>query len=241
MFALDRRAGRIDGDAIARSRPTPRGIETIRADRAAAANRYFAGHAEVGTQMRSLHVAESEVERRSTARSASAPLGRLVDIGTGTGRMIELFGPRREPGARHRPPPGNAPPRPRQARSGRASRRAAPGRHVRAAARLGSADTVIIHQVLHYAQSPAAAVAEAARLLAPGGAPDRRFRRRTSARSCAPPTPMSAWASTTRRCRLVRGGRARRPRHRASRRRRADGDLLARAAEGGQSPQRRAA
>ena len=33
----------------------------------------------------------------------------------------------------------------------------------------GSADTVIIHQVLHYAQQPAAAIAEAARLLAPGG------------------------------------------------------------------------
>jgi ubiquinone/menaquinone biosynthesis C-methylase UbiE len=33
----------------------------------------------------------------------------------------------------------------------------------------GAADTVIIHQVLHYAQQPAAAVAEAARLLAPAG------------------------------------------------------------------------
>ena len=33
----------------------------------------------------------------------------------------------------------------------------------------GSADTVIIHQVLHYAHSPAAAIAEAARVLAPGG------------------------------------------------------------------------
>src|SRR5436853_3405917 len=37
--------------------------ETIRADRAEAANRYFAGHAEVWDQIRSLHVAESEVER----------------------------------------------------------------------------------------------------------------------------------------------------------------------------------
>jgi len=37
--------------------------ESIRADRAEAANRYFAGHAEVWDQIRSLHVAESEVER----------------------------------------------------------------------------------------------------------------------------------------------------------------------------------
>ena len=42
----------------------------------------------------------------------------------------------------------------------------------------GSADSVIIHQVLHYAHSPAAAIAEAARVLSPGGTPaGRRFRR----------------------------------------------------------------
>jgi ubiquinone/menaquinone biosynthesis C-methylase UbiE len=33
----------------------------------------------------------------------------------------------------------------------------------------GSADCVIIHQVLHYAHAPADAIAEAARVLAPGG------------------------------------------------------------------------
>jgi ArsR family transcriptional regulator len=32
-----------------------------------------------------------------------------------------------------------------------------------------AADNVIIHQVLHYAHSPASAIAEAARVLAPGG------------------------------------------------------------------------
>jgi ArsR family transcriptional regulator len=32
-----------------------------------------------------------------------------------------------------------------------------------------SADTIVIHQVLHYAHSPAAAIAEAGRVLAPGG------------------------------------------------------------------------
>ena len=33
----------------------------------------------------------------------------------------------------------------------------------------GAADNIVIHQVLHYAHSPAAAIAEAARVLAPGG------------------------------------------------------------------------
>ena len=32
-----------------------------------------------------------------------------------------------------------------------------------------SADTIVIHQVLHYAHSPASAITEAARVLAPGG------------------------------------------------------------------------
>src|SRR5204863_8167003 len=68
--------------------------ESIRAERAEAANRYFAGHAEVWDQIRSLHVAESEVERAIDNALGYRPLGRLVDIGTGTGRMIELFGPR---------------------------------------------------------------------------------------------------------------------------------------------------
>src|SRR5207342_1598310 len=68
--------------------------ESIRAERAEAANRYFTGHADVWDQIRSLHVAESEVERAIGTALGNRPLGRLVDIGTGTGRMIELFGPR---------------------------------------------------------------------------------------------------------------------------------------------------
>src|SRR5437588_3269778 len=68
--------------------------ESIRAERAEAANRYFAGHAEVWDQIRSLHVAESEVERAIDVALGRRSLGRLVDVGTGTGRMIELFGPR---------------------------------------------------------------------------------------------------------------------------------------------------
>ena len=43
--------------------------------------------------LRSLHVAESEVEAAIARALGGAPVGRLIDIGTGTGRMIELFGP----------------------------------------------------------------------------------------------------------------------------------------------------
>jgi len=143
--------------------------ETIRAERAEAANRYFAGHAEVWDQIRSLHVAESEVERAIDRALPKEPLGRLVDIGTGTGRMIELFGPR----AAH------AIGIDRSSEMLRLARVKLEAAGIPSSLRQGdmyalplpdgSADSIIIHQVLHYAHSPAAAIAEAARVLAPGG------------------------------------------------------------------------
>src|SRR6476619_487542 len=51
--------------------------ESIRAERAEAANRYFAGHAEVWDQIRSLHVAESDVEGAIDQSLGKRALGRL--------------------------------------------------------------------------------------------------------------------------------------------------------------------
>jgi len=143
--------------------------ESIRAERAEAANRYFAGHAEVWDQIRSLHVAESQVERAIDKALGNRSLGRLVDIGTGTGRMIELFGPRS----------AHAIGIDRSSEMLRLARVKLEAAGIQSSLRQGdmyalpladqSADSVIIHQVLHYAHSPAQAIAEAARVLAPGG------------------------------------------------------------------------
>jgi ArsR family transcriptional regulator len=143
--------------------------ETIRADRAEAANLYFAGHAEVWDQIRSLHVAESEVEQAIDDALGKRPLGRLVDVGTGTGRMIELFGPRSS----------QASGIDRSSDMLRVARVKLEAAGISSSLRQGdmyalplgdqSAETIVIHQVLHYAHSPAAAIAEAARVLAPGG------------------------------------------------------------------------
>ena len=143
--------------------------ESIRAERAEAANRYFTGHAEVWDQIRSLHVAESEVERAIDRALGKRALGRLVDIGTGTGRMIELFGPRSS----------QAIGIDRSSEMLRLARVKLEAAGIASSLRQGdmyalplqdeSADSIIIHQVLHYAHSPAAAIAEAARVLAPGG------------------------------------------------------------------------
>jgi ubiquinone/menaquinone biosynthesis C-methylase UbiE len=143
--------------------------EGIRAERAEAANRYFAGHASVWDQIRSLHVAESEVERAIDAALGRRSLGRLVDIGTGTGRMIELFGPRST----------QAIGIDRSSEMLRLARVKLEAAGIHSSLRQGdmyalplddgSADSVIIHQVLHYAHSPASAIVEAARVLSPGG------------------------------------------------------------------------
>jgi ArsR family transcriptional regulator len=144
-------------------------LAAVRADRAAAAERYFASHAKDWDELRSLHIAESEVEAAVGRALADKPVGRLVDVGTGTGRMIELFG--RD--AVHAVGVDRSPEMLRLARVklGEAGfeHELRQGDMYSLALPASSADTVIIHQVLHYAQQPAAAVAEAARLLAPGG------------------------------------------------------------------------
>jgi ubiquinone/menaquinone biosynthesis C-methylase UbiE len=152
----------LDGDRIR--------LSAVRAVRAEAAERYFASHAEIWDTIRSLHVAESAVEHAIAKAMEGRKLGRLVDIGTGTGRMIELLGENA----------ASAIGIDRSSEMLRLARvkldRAGIGD---ASLRQGdmyalplvddSADSAILHQVLHYAQSPAAAIAEAARVLRPGG------------------------------------------------------------------------
>ena len=144
-------------------------LEVVRADRAEAAARYFSAHAGIWDQIRSLHVAEADVEKAIDRMLGKRPLGRLVDIGTGTGRMIELFAPRA----------AYAVGIDKSSEMLRLARVKLEAAGVSSSLRQGdmyalplqdeSADCVIIHQVLHYAHSPAAAISEAARVLSPGG------------------------------------------------------------------------
>ena len=145
-------------------------LAAVRADRAAAAERYFAARAKDWDEIRSLHVAESEVEAAIARALEARPVGRLVDIGTGTGRMIALFGAR----ASHalgldRSPEMLRLARVKLAEAGLSTAELRQGDMYALPLSGGSADTVILHQVLHFAHQPEAAVGEAARLLAPGG------------------------------------------------------------------------
>jgi len=145
-------------------------LAAVRADRARAAEEYFAAHAGEWDAIRSLHVAESEVEGAIRAVLGTAPLGRLVDVGTGTGRMIELLGGRaRQALGIDRSPEMLRLARTKLAEAGLAQAELRQGDMYALPLASGSADMVIVHQVLHYAQQPGAAIAEAARLLAPDG------------------------------------------------------------------------
>ena len=141
-------------------------LEAVRADRQAAAEAYFAAHAEQWDAIRSLHVAESDVEAAMSRALDTSAVGRLVDIGTGTGRILELFS-----GQADRATGIDRSPEMLRLARAKLSKANLDNVEIRQgdmySLELPSAesDTVILHQVLHYAQQPGAAIAEAARLL----------------------------------------------------------------------------
>jgi ArsR family transcriptional regulator len=168
LFALIAAAG--DDESRRQFEADRTRLAAVRSDRAEAAARYFAAHAAEWDQIRSLHIAESEVEAAIREAVGDGKIGRLVDIGTGTGRMIELFGEQAEQSI-------GIDRSTEMLRLARVKLEAA-GIHAVSLRQGdmyalplpdGQADVVLLHQVLHYAQSPAAAIAEGARLLAPGG------------------------------------------------------------------------
>jgi ArsR family transcriptional regulator len=142
----------------------------VQAARAASAAEYFAQNADRWNDIRSLYVSESAVEDAILAEAGPGPYERLVDLGTGAGRMLTLLGPRARRGL-------GLDLSQQMLNIARANAAAAGLAHcelrhgdIRATGLpSGSADLVIVHQVLHYLTDPASAVAEAARLVAPGG------------------------------------------------------------------------
>ena len=144
-------------------------LAAVRADRTAAASAWFESHAGEWDAIRSLHVAETEVEAAIADVLGDTRIGQLVDIGTGTGRMLELFAGR----ARAAIGIDRSSEMLRLARAKLAD--AGIGAELRQADLYalpiadGAADLAILHNVLHFAQQPAGAIAEAARVLGDGG------------------------------------------------------------------------
>lgn len=145
-------------------------LAAVRADRAAAANAWFEANAGQWDAIRSLHIAESDVEAAMKQVFGDARIGQLIDIGTGTGRMLELFGPQ----ADHALGIDRSSEMLRLARA-KLAERGLDRAELRQADLYalpmgdGQADAAILHHVLHFAQQPGAAIAEAARVLKGGG------------------------------------------------------------------------
>lgn len=149
-------------------------LSAVREKRAAAATAYFKANASEWGRIRSLHAPEREVEAAILRLVADRPIDTLLDAGTGTGRMLELLAPH----AKRAVGVDSSPEMLAIARD-MLLRHTLPHAQVRLADtyRLpfeagGTAtgfDVVVFHQVLHYLDDPAAAVAEAARVLKRGG------------------------------------------------------------------------
>ena len=145
-------------------------LATVRSERAAAAQAYFRRHAAEWDRIRKLHVADTAVEAAIGGALADAPMRSLLDLGTGTGRMLELLGPRIERGL------GLdlsldmlALARARLDRAGLKHCSVRQGDIYDLALPKDSFDLVVIHQVLHFLDDGARAIGEAARVLRPGG------------------------------------------------------------------------
>lgn len=161
-----------EGDAgfAARVQEDKRHLAAIRAAREAQAEAYFARHAAEWDTLRNLHAEDGPIEAALAEVLGSGDLGALLDVGTGTGRMAELFaGPASHVTAFDKSP--------EMLRIARARLQHLPADRVDlvqgdftalpfADARF---DTVLFHQVLHYAQAPEDVLAEAARVTRPGG------------------------------------------------------------------------
>jgi SAM-dependent methyltransferase len=163
-------AERDDAQFAARCAEDRRHLAAIRAAREASAAAYFARHAAEWDTLRGLHSPDGPVEAALAEALGEASLGALLDVGTGTGRMAELFAPRaRQVTALDMSPEMLRIARTRLQHLPAEQTSLVQGDFSALPFAEASFDTVLFHQVLHYAQDPGAVLGEAARVTRPGG------------------------------------------------------------------------
>ncbi|SLN37046.1 ArsR/SmtB family transcription factor [Oceanibacterium hippocampi] len=165
----ERLIGLIDDDDPARRRDLAR-LDDVKGERARAAAAYFRANAARWDEIRTLYIAEAAVEEALLEFFADREIGNFLDIGTGTGRILQVFGPRVGQGigidmshemlAIARESLERAELRNCQVRHGDMYHLPLEDRSV---------DAVAIHQVMHFADDPQAVIREAGRVLRPEG------------------------------------------------------------------------
>ena len=157
----------IDDPILARDRERLATVKQARAERAQA---YFSRNAAEWDELRRLHVSDAVVEKALLKLVGRTPVDSLLDLGTGTGWILQLLSDvyRRAVGID-------------ASRDMLSVARANLDKAgiVKASVRQGDIlnlpldgqdfDLVTIHQVLHFLDQPERAIAEAARILRPGG------------------------------------------------------------------------
>jgi SAM-dependent methyltransferase/DNA-binding HxlR family transcriptional regulator len=145
-------------------------LAEVRRARDAQAARYFAAQAPNWDRIRALHVPEERVEAALREVVGAGSIHALLDLGTGTGRMLELLAPLAERAVGiDQSPAMLAVARARLERARLRNVQLRQGDIYAVPVERNGYDLVVLHQVLHYLDDPGRALREAARVLRPGG------------------------------------------------------------------------
>lgn len=162
-------AGRIDPKDPVVSSDLER-LEQVRKARTEMAQSYFSGIASQWDRLRSLHVPDEAVEAAVLDAVGDAPVRTLLDLGTGTGRMLHVLAAKADRAfgvdASHAM---LAVARSNLEKAGVANVELRQGDIHALPFGRNSFDLVVVHQVLHFLDDPARALRAAAATLAPGG------------------------------------------------------------------------
>jgi ubiquinone/menaquinone biosynthesis C-methylase UbiE len=177
FFRLAEPGGALARDLIARVSPDDPTLQSDRARlevtreaRRRQAAAYFAERAADWDHIRALHAPEARVEAAILDLVGDARIHSILDLGTGTGRMLELIAPlaARAVGV-DQSPAMLALARARLAQSGLRNALLRQGDIYAPPVERDAYDLVVVHQVLHFLDDPSRALREAARTLRPGG------------------------------------------------------------------------
>ncbi len=162
-------AARVDGGDAVIARDLER-LSDVKAQRQSRANDYFRINAKSWDEIRSLHVPDDAVETKLKDIIGKAPFQAMLDLGTGTGRLLELFAGQYRRGigidmSRDMLSVARA----NLDRAGITHAQVRQGDIYALPVDRESFDLVTLHQVLHFLDEPGQAIRQAARALRPSG------------------------------------------------------------------------